>query len=93
MIDSCYFTLQDYGAGFTSLHHLVELGNLDHIQQFIDEFQPDIDAQSYSYLTPLHLTLNKNLVPVADLLIINGADTEMKSVDDISWSSVIHTLH
>ena len=79
--------LQDYKAGFTSLHHLVQNGNLAHIQCFIDEFQPAIDAQSYSGLTPLHLTMNSMSGDVAAILIINGADTEKEYTEGISWSS------
>ena len=82
--------LQDDTAGYTALHHLVQSGNVAHIQQFIDEFHPVIDMQSYSGLTPLHLTMDKHLEDIATVLIINGANTEIESMDGVSWSSVVH---
>ncbi|XP_065052378.1 nuclear factor NF-kappa-B p105 subunit-like [Rhopilema esculentum] len=76
----------DYKAGFSPLHHLVKMGNAWHVQNFINEFKPNIDARSYTGITPLQLTIGGNLDDIADILIINGADTETETDECYSWS-------
>jgi len=80
----------DGKAGYSSLHHLVERGNLAHIQLFIEKFKPVIDAQSFSGLTPLHLTMEEGSADVAAILILNGADPEKECMDGLSWYSVMY---
>ena len=87
------YSIQDYKAGFTPLHHLVQLGDISLVEDFIVEFRPDIDALSYAGVTPLHLACCIDLEPIADLLILEGADPMRESMEGLSWTNVVQLRH
>lgn len=79
----------DLKAGFTALHHLVETGDVGLVQDFISMCNPDLDAVSYSGITPLHLALGESFEPIADILIISGADTRKETFDGLFWQDSV----
>lgn len=77
----------DLKAGFTALHHVVLTGNVSLVYELIERCSPDVNVASYSGVTPLHLATSDNTAPIADILIIFGADTSKETIEGLSWNS------
>ena len=56
---------------------------------FIEKCSPDVNAVSYSGVTPLHLASTENESPIADILIISGADTRKETIEGFTWNNLM----
>lgn len=88
LVDPCKFYFlsflisQDGKSGRTALHYAAESGQIELLRYLLDNPKIDVNAQTYSRLTPIKLAKGREMTEAVRLLREKGAVVESEESEE-----------